>query len=84
MLRVAALVDADETVLPEHLPRLTTPQQDSADSVMWAGQTLAELEQAAVRSALLVNDGKRAPTAEQLGVSEKTIYNLIKRYRIEL
>jgi transcriptional regulator with PAS, ATPase and Fis domain len=86
MLRVAALVDADETVLPEHLPRLTQPQQHSVDpgSVMWAGQTLAELEQAAVRSALLANDGKRAPTAEQLGVSEKTIYNLIKRYKIEL
>ncbi|MGZ0655029.1 sigma-54 interaction domain-containing protein [Coraliomargarita sp. W4R72] len=84
MLRVATLVDPDETVLPEHLPTLDIAPDAPAADQLWIGQTLAEMEREAVRCALLANDGKRAPTAEQLGVSEKTIYNLIKRYKIEL
>ncbi|CAA6678259.1 MULTISPECIES: sigma-54-dependent Fis family transcriptional regulator [unclassified Lentimonas] len=85
MLRVATLIDHDETVLPEHLPVLeSTHQEVAVGQQQWAGQTLAEIECEAVRGALLANDGKRATTATQLGVSEKTIYNLIKRYQIEL
>ncbi|WPJ96817.1 sigma 54-interacting transcriptional regulator [Coraliomargarita algicola] len=87
MLRVAALVDADETVLPEHLPLFenTRNATESTEAVNpWAGQTLAEIEREAVRLALIENHGKRAATAVQLGVSEKTIYNLIKRYQIEV
>ena len=84
MLRVAALVDPDETVLPEHLPVFEITNKEPAAQQLWAGQTLAEMEREAVRCALQANDGKRTATAEQLGVSEKTIYNLIKRYKIEL
>jgi transcriptional regulator with PAS, ATPase and Fis domain len=83
MLRVAALVDPDETVLPEHLPSFEPSHGTEVVSPAWSGQTLAEMEREAVRCALLANDGKRAATAMQLGVSEKTVYNLIKRYKIE-
>jgi transcriptional regulator of acetoin/glycerol metabolism len=82
MLCVSTLLDADEVVLPEHLPSLGPSQSMHADEAVLAGRTLAEIEREAVRRALLGNNGKRAPTAEQLGVSEKTIYNLIKRYNL--
>ncbi len=86
MLRVAALVDPEETVWPEHLPLFASaeaPQDSHVHENPWSGRTLAEIEREAVRLALIDNDGKRAATALQLGVSEKTIYNLIKRYQIE-
>ncbi|MDQ8193804.1 sigma-54 dependent transcriptional regulator [Coraliomargarita sp. SDUM461004] len=84
MLRVATLVEPEELVLPEHLPVFDVEQDDAPCEFEWSGQTLAEIERCAVRAALIANEGKRAATAEQLGVSEKTIYNLIKRYKIEL
>jgi transcriptional regulator with PAS, ATPase and Fis domain len=84
MLRVAALVDVDELVLPEHLPHLESNTDLIDTECPFTGKTLAEIEHAAVVHSLLANDGKRALTAKQLGISEKTIYNLIKRYNIEL
>lgn len=83
MLRVSTLVESNELVMPEHLPSLKGGREALPATHWLEGRTLAEIEREAVRSALVANKGKRAPCAEQLGVSEKTIYNLIKRYKID-
>ena len=44
-------------------------------------RTLAEIERAAIFDALEACDGNQSKAARTLGVSEKTIYNKLKRYR---
>lgn len=83
MLRVATLVEPRSKVLPEHMPKLrnqNTAEQYPADL---AGKTLRELEELALRAALDFTNGKKAESAAILGVSEKTVYNLCKRYGID-
>jgi transcriptional regulator with PAS, ATPase and Fis domain len=84
MLRVATLVDANDVVQPEHLPK-----QMDADSLVveddaysLSGKSLQTIERDAVRVALDENEGNRRRAAQQLGVSDKTIYNLIKRHQL--
>ncbi len=47
-----------------------------------AGMTLAEIECRAIVQTLKYCGGNRAKTARQLGVSEKTIYNKIKQFKL--
>jgi DNA-binding NtrC family response regulator len=46
----------------------------------WAGLSLAEIERRALQATLQTNGGNKARAARQLGVSEKTVYNMIRRY----
>jgi DNA-binding NtrC family response regulator len=96
MLRVATLLESSESVEPRHLPSISTAKEaiESKPTLLHSdtnmnvslydlsGKTLREVECAAVCAALDASGGKRAAAAKQLGVSEKTIYNLIKRYQI--
>ncbi|MGB0744647.1 MAG: sigma 54-interacting transcriptional regulator, partial [Opitutales bacterium] len=84
MLRVATLVDPGEKVLPSHLPlRMFSPEKgDEQGGYSLSGKTLEQIEKEALRTALRENDGKRKCAAKQLGVSEKTVYNLLKRYQL--
>lgn len=84
MMRVATLVDADDVVLPEHLPRQidadSCPAKTGAYSL--SGKSLEQIERDALRVALNDHGGNRKRAAQQLGVSEKTIYNLLKRHQL--
>ncbi len=82
MLRVATLVDPEDVVSPEHLPKQIdrTHVKNSDLGYSLSGKTLEELERDALQLALDENEGNRRLAAEQLGVSQKTVYNLIKRH----
>ncbi|HMA76034.1 MAG TPA: sigma-54 dependent transcriptional regulator [Candidatus Krumholzibacteriaceae bacterium] len=44
---------------------------------------LNSIEKEAIREALLVNNGNRRKTAQQLGMSERTLYRRLKEYNID-
>lgn len=46
-------------------------------------QSLDDLERDMIRRALDVNNGRRKAAAEQLGISERTLYRKIKEYGLE-
>ena len=47
-----------------------------------AGQRLDEIERRAIFDTLRATSGNKAKTSRMLGVSEKTIYNKLKQYRM--
>lgn len=49
-----------------------------------AGKTLAEIEYLAILQTLDATDGNKAMAARILGISEKSIYNKLKRHRCQL
>lgn len=55
---------------------------DSHDTVK-SPQSLDELERDTIRQALIANNGRRKATADQLGISERTLYRKIKEYNLE-
>ena len=55
---------------------------EGPDNMGLAGMTLAEIERHAIIETLRANGGNRSKTARSLKVSEKTIYNKIKRYNL--
>lgn len=55
---------------------------DGSENMGLAGLTLAQIERRAVIETLRACGGNRVRTARQLGVSEKTIYNKIKQYKL--
>ena len=46
-------------------------------------ESLEAMEKETIRKALQHNRGKRKLTAEQLGISERTLYRKIKEYGLE-
>ena len=46
-------------------------------------KTLQDTEREVITNALERNNGKRKPTAEELGISERTLYRKIKEYGLE-
>ena len=48
-----------------------------------AGMTMAEIERRAIIETLRECGGNRGKTARSLGISEKTVYNKIKKYRLQ-
>jgi DNA-binding NtrC family response regulator len=74
---------ADETILePNDVVHLLEPRRDKPcedDSP----KTLHETERMALEAAYKRNRGNKARTARELGVSERSIYNLIARYGIQ-
>lgn len=49
-----------------------------------AGKTLEEIERDAIIATLEMLDGNKAKTARTLGISEKSIYNKMKRLKIQM
>lgn len=81
-----AYILADNTIEPEHL-LLEEPHHDSdggsiADTIP-TGVRLDELEKAAILRTLAKNGGNKTDTAQQLGVSVKTLYNKLEKYQLE-
>ena len=57
---------------------------ESEDSVVLDSLSLAETEQKLINKALEKHNGKRKDAAEELGISERTLYRKIKEYDIDL
>ena len=47
-------------------------------------KSLEEIEKEAIRNALIRNNGKRKITAEQLKISERTLFRKIEEYNLNL
>ncbi len=63
-----------------------TPEQESsenADSLIYPGMTMEEIEREAIRRALLQTDGRRTQAAQMLGISVRTLQRKIKEYSLE-
>ena len=65
---------AASEVPPVHLPA-AKPAEDVC--------SLDDLEKNMIRQALEKNNGRRKAAAEQLGISERTLYRKIKEYKLE-
>lgn len=62
-------------------PEVTNAHQATAlEQVSLAGQTLKEIEKRALIDTLEAEGGNKAMAARQLGVSEKSIYNKLRRF----
>lgn len=81
-----AYILADNLIEPEHL-LLEEPHidrnDDSATDTVPVGVRLDELEKAAILRTLAKNGGNKTDTAQQLGVSVKTLYNKLEKYQLE-
>ncbi len=81
--RAAILVDG-ELIGREHLPPEVVGPSEQAEVVrLPLGRTLAEVEKAYILGSLARLGGNRSKTALALGISEKTLYNRLKEYRLE-
>jgi DNA-binding NtrC family response regulator len=56
--------------------------QQSSDFRALAGLTLDDIERIAIEQTLLACRGNKAKSARMLGISEKSIYNKIKRLSV--
>ena len=80
--RAMILVDGD-MIGEEHLPPDMRPQAGGPGEPalrLSEGLRLKEVEKQYILSSLRRNRGNKARTAEQLGISEKTLYNKLHRY----
>ncbi|QGJ69877.1 Transcriptional regulator of aromatic amino acids metabolism [Planctomycetales bacterium 10988] len=56
------------------------PKRTPGEGLGLAGMTLAEIEREAIRETLRYCQGNKAAAARQLGISEKSIYNKMRRH----
>ncbi len=68
--------------LPARGPRLQLRPDDPPPAISLAGLTLDEVERMAIEHTLSHCGGNKARTARLLGISEKSIYNKIKRLKV--
>lgn len=68
--------------LPEEIGREHRSQAETVTPLDLTGHTLAELERMALEQTLQACAGNRMETSRRLGVSEKTVYNLLSRYQL--
>lgn len=91
MERAAALCD-ESTIKPEDLgdsiynttsnKQISDIEDHSSSFGKLAGHTLVEIESEAIRQTLEHCKGNKAESARRLGITEKTIYNKIKKLNI--
>jgi len=80
--RATILADAD--IEPEHLPLAQAPTLDyGADATMRVaiGSTVADVERRLILATLADQGGNKERAARTLGISLKTLYNKLKKYR---
>lgn len=81
MERAAVLADR-RTLQPADLPEELLAPMEVAVPV-GAGQTLSEVERAAILAALAAEHGNRAKTAQRLGIGQATLFRKLKQYQAE-
>ncbi|MGO2356185.1 MAG: sigma-54 interaction domain-containing protein [Marinomonas foliarum] len=77
-----AYILADQTILPEHLitNALNSQAETNKTSGIPFGMRLDNIEKIAILKTLKNNEGNRTDTANQLGISIKTLYNKLDKY----
>ncbi|MBM7073970.1 sigma-54-dependent Fis family transcriptional regulator [Shewanella sp. 202IG2-18] len=78
-----AFILADGTIKDEHLVFDTPPLEagTTLEERVPAGVTLEKIEKAAIINTLEENEGNKKETAEDLGISIKTLYNKLDKYK---
>lgn len=78
-----AYILADNIIQPEHLLLELSKADENASclSEVPCGVPLEELEKAAILNTLAQNAGNKTDTAQQLGISVKTLYNKLEKYQ---
>ncbi len=72
----ATILCDEETILPEHLPNnFDSRRMRNTNSPTLEAVSLRDLEMQAIDQALERNSGNKPKTAEELGISLKTLYN---------
>lgn len=75
-----AFILADDTISLDHLIIESVTVSDNAAPEIPIGMPLDEIEKTAILQTLEGNDGNKTETAEQLGISVKTLYNKLEKY----
>ena len=77
-----AYILADDIILPEHLITNDFNDQTKYDETYGVptGMRLDDMEKIAILKTLKKNDGNKTDTANQLGISIKTLYNKLDKY----
>ena len=77
-----AFILSDDVIKESHLVFDTAPseQNDQLDDLVPAGVSLNDIEKAAIVNTLDNNDGNKTKTAQDLGISVKTLYNKLDKY----
>ncbi|WP_447065682.1 helix-turn-helix domain-containing protein, partial [Vibrio alginolyticus] len=80
-----AFILADDTIRDEHLIFDTPPLETgtSIEDLVPAGVSLEEIEKAAIINTLEENQGNKTESAQELGISVKTLYNKLEKYQDE-
>jgi len=78
-----AFILADKVISTEHLIFEAPPLEtgSSLEEIIPAGVALEEIEKAAIIKTLNVNEGNKTETAQDLGISVKTLYNKLDKYQ---
>ncbi|MCS4306345.1 DNA-binding NtrC family response regulator [Rheinheimera pacifica] len=78
-----AYILADKLILPEHLllEAVTDDSDEQCLTEVPCGVSLEALEKAAILNTLEQNAGNKTDTAQQLGISVKTLYNKLEKYQ---
>lgn len=79
--RAAAFCEGGQ-ITPQDLPRELVSDREFSLITGLAGHTLAEIEAEAIVQTLKHCNGNKAETARTLGITEKSIYNKIKRHNL--
>lgn len=74
-----AYILADEVIDAEHIV-LEDSSEGNGDASIPTSLPLDEVEKQVILKTLAENDGKKKETAEQLGISVKTLYNKLEKY----
>lgn len=77
-----AFILADDIIKEEHLIFDTPPLETGTtmEEMIPAGVPLEEIEKAAIINTLEENLGNKTETAQDLGISVKTLYNKLDKY----
>ncbi len=78
-----AFILADDTIKDEHLIYDTPPLETgtSLEDIIPTGVPLEELEKHAILNTLEKNQGNKTESAQELGISVKTLYNKLEKYQ---
>ncbi|SJN59221.1 Transcriptional regulatory protein ZraR [Vibrio ruber DSM 16370] len=78
-----AFILADDIIKDEHLIYDTPPLETgtSLEDIIPTGVSLEELEKHAILNTLEKNQGNKTESAQELGISVKTLYNKLEKYQ---
>jgi len=82
--RASAFCDNDRVEKHDLSGSITAHSESSPSMTGLAGHTLAEIEAQAIIQTIKLCNGNKAESARRLGITEKSVYNKIKRLNINI